>query len=234
PMLIVTTARSELLSRRPGWGGGKPNALTISLAPLSDAETGSLVAALVEQAVIPSSAREAVLERAQGNPLYAEEFARLVAEQGRPGELPETVQGIIAARLDTLTREEKELLQDASVLGKVFWSGALASMRDRERGAVEDQLHGLERKEFVRRERRSSVAGETEYAFRHILVRDVAYGQIPRAERAEKHALAARWIESLGRPADHAELLANHYLAAIELARVAGRDIDRYAEPARA
>jgi class 3 adenylate cyclase len=105
PRLIVGTARSELLSRRPEWGGGKPNALTISLAPLSDAETGSLVAALVEQAVIPNSAREAVLERAQGNPLYAEEFARLVADQGRPDELPDTVQGIIAARLDTLSRD---------------------------------------------------------------------------------------------------------------------------------
>src|SRR5207253_1401626 len=78
-------------------------------------------------------------------------------------------------------------------------------------------LHGLERKEFVRRERRSSVESETEYAFRHILVRDVAYGQIPRAERSDRHARAAAWIESLGRPADHAELLAQHYLAAGDL-----------------
>jgi tetratricopeptide (TPR) repeat protein len=156
-----------------------------------------------------------------------------VADQGRPDELPDTVQGIIAARLDTLSRDEKELLQDASVVGKVFWSGALASMHDRERSTVEERLHGLDRKEFVRRERRSSVAGETEYAFRHILVRDVAYGQIPRADRAERHVLAARWMESLGRPADHAELLANHYLAAIELARISGSAVEPYAERAR-
>jgi class 3 adenylate cyclase/tetratricopeptide (TPR) repeat protein len=234
PMLIVATSRPELLSRRPGWGGGKPNAVTISLSPLSDLEAGRLVASLVERAVIPASLREAVLERAQGNPLYAEEFARLVGEGGRLDDLPETVQGIIAARLDALTRDEKELIQDAAVVGKVFWSGAVAQMGGRSRGEVEQPLHALERKEFVRREQRSSVAGETEYAFRHILVRDVAYGQIPRGERAERHAMAAAWIESLGRPADHAELLAQHYLSAIDLAKAAGRSIEAYAARARA
>ena len=232
-MLIVATGRPELLSRRPGWGGGKPNALTISLSPLSEEETARLVGELIERAVMPVALRDAVLERAQGNPLYAEEFARLVSERGELDHLPESVQGIIAARLDALTREEKELLQDAAVVGKVFWSGALAQMRARARVDVEQTLHGLERKEFVRRERRSSVAGETEYAFRHILVRDVAYGQIPRGERAERHVLAAGWIEALGRPADHAELLAQHYLSAIELARAAGRPTDAYAAHAR-
>ncbi|MDQ2964964.1 MAG: AAA family ATPase [Chloroflexota bacterium] len=233
PLLVVATARPELLSRRPGWGGGKQNASTISLSPLSDAETQSLVGALVERALLPVSMRESVLERAQGNPLYAEEFARLVSERGSLDNLPESVQGIIAARLDSLSRDEKELLQDAAVVGKVFWGGALAHMGGPGRSAVDDLLHGLERKEFVRRERRSSLAGETEYAFRHILVRDVAYGQIPRGERGERHAMAASWIESLGRPADHAELLAQHYLSAIELARAAGRPTDSYAHQAR-
>ena len=232
-MLIVATSRPELLSRRPGWGGGKPNAVTISLSPLSEEETARLVGELIERAVMPVALRDAVLERAQGNPLYAEEFARLVSERGRLDDLPESVQGIIAARLDALAREEKELLQDAAVVGKVFWSGALAQMRARGRIDVEETLHGLERKEFVRRERRSSVAGETEYAFRHILVRDVAYGQIPRGERAERHVLAAGWIEALGRLADHAELLAQHYLSAIELALAAGRPTDAYAAHAR-
>jgi hypothetical protein len=233
PLLIVGTSRPELLSRRPGWAGGKPNALTISLSPLSDAETSRLVATLVEQAVIPSQLHEAVLARAEGNPLYAEEFARLMAERGALADLPETVQGIVAARLDALPREEKQLLQDAAVMGKVFWSGALAGMSGRDRAEVEARLHTLERKEFVRRDRRSSVAAETEYAFRHIVVRDVAYGQIPRADRGERHVRAATWIESLGRPADHAELLAQHYLAALELARAAGRPIDPFAERAR-
>ena len=145
----------------------------------------------------------------------------MVAERGTEElELPESVQGIIAARLDALPAEDKELLQHAAVVGKVFWSGALGG----DRYDVEERLHGLERRELVRRERRSSVEGENEYAFRHVLVRDVAYGTIPRAARAEQHRLAAEWIESLGRPDDHADLLAHHYLSALELARAAGVD----------
>src|SRR2546423_6339183 len=113
----------------------------------------------------------------------------MLAERGAAEELPlaETVQGIISARLDALSPEEKALLQDASVHGKVFWAGALVNGDAAARRLVEERLHGLERKEFVQRARRSSVAGETEYAFRHLLLRDVAYGQIPRAARAERH-----------------------------------------------
>ena len=91
---------------------------------------------------------------------------------------------------------------------------------------ADELLHGLERKEFVRRSRASSVAGESEYAFRHLLIRDIAYGQIPRATRSLKHQDAAAWIESLGRPEDQAEMLAHHYLEALELAEVAGLDAE--------
>jgi class 3 adenylate cyclase/tetratricopeptide (TPR) repeat protein len=211
PMLIVCTARPELLERRPTWGGGKPNAATVTLAPLSEFETASLMAAL------GAEAQGGLLERCGGNPLYAEQFARMLSERGTTdAALPETVQGIIAARLDSLAPEGKALLQDAAVHGKVFWLGAL--------GANEQQLHVLQQREFVQRARRSSVEGEVEYAFKHVLVRDVAYGQIPRAERAQKHLHAARWIESLGRPEDHAEMVAHHYVNALELARASGRD----------
>src|SRR4029434_1146893 len=89
-------------------------------------------------------------------------------------------------------------------------------------GATEQQLHALHRKELVQRARRSSVEGETEYAFRHLLVRDIAYGQIPRADRARRHVETASWIESLGRPDDHAEMLAHHYANALELTRASG------------
>ena len=220
-LLIVATARPELLERRPTWGGGKLNATTVNLSPLRDSDTARLVGALLERSVLPAETQTALLERSGGNPLYAEQFARLYAEHGVVDDtgLPESVQGIIAARLDTLPPNEKELLQDAAVLGKVFWRGALR----RDPGDARSALHSLERKDFVRRERRSSVEDDEEYAFRHLLVRDVAYGQIPRATRAEKHRLAAEWIESLGRPEDHAEMLAHHYLAAIEYARSAGR-----------
>ncbi|HEY6396772.1 MAG TPA: hypothetical protein VIX82_04890, partial [Solirubrobacteraceae bacterium] len=160
--------------------------------------------------------------------LYAEQYVRMLAERGEADELPlpETVQGIIAARLDALAVEEKRLLQDAAVMGKVFWLGALSAIGGVDRRAAELALHALERKEFVRRARRSSVADEAEFAFLHVLVRDVGYGQIPRGERAEKHRRAAEWIESLGRTEDHAEMLAYHYLRALELRRAAGRPAD--------
>jgi class 3 adenylate cyclase/tetratricopeptide (TPR) repeat protein len=235
PLLAVCSARPELLERRPGWGGGKRNATTVSLSPLSTEDTSRLVAGLLEQAVLPVEVQSALLARAEGNPLYAEEYARVFLERGSAEDLPlpETVQGLIAARLDALPPEEKELTQAAAVVGKVFWSGALAAIGGEAPFLVEERLHALERKEFVRRERRSSVAGETQYAFLHVLVRDVAYSQIPRAGRAEKHRLAAEWIGSLGRSEDHAEMLAHHYLQALELAETAGLDASALAEPAR-
>ena len=233
PLLILCTARPELIERRPGWGGGKPNALTISLPPLSDGETKQLVTAVLEEAALEAEAHTDLLARAAGNPLYAEQFARMLVEVGALAELPETVQGIIAARLDGLSPQEKALVQDAAVAGKAFSVGALEAIGDVAPAQAEELLLGLERKEFVRRARRSTVAGEGEYGFRHILLRDVAYGQIPRAARGAKHRRAADWIESLGRPDDHAEMLAHHYLSALEYVRAAGDEEGDLAEHAR-
>jgi DNA-binding SARP family transcriptional activator/tetratricopeptide (TPR) repeat protein len=225
PLLVVATARPELLERRPGWAGGKPSALTISLPPLSDSETARLVAALLEQPRSQAEAQDALLARVGGNPLYAEQFCRMLIERGRLEDVPESVHGIIAARLDALTDEEKHLLHEAAVIGKVFWTGALEAIGGISPERADELLHALARREFVQRAHRSSVAGDTQYAFRHELLRDVAYGAIPRAARAERHRLAAEWIESLGRPEDHAELLAHHYLAALECGRSAGEDV---------
>jgi class 3 adenylate cyclase len=227
PLLVVSTARPELLARRPGWGGGKPNALTLSLAPLSDEDTARLIGSLLGRPALEAGQQAALLAQAGGNPLYAEQYLQMLTEHGAGQQppLPESIQGIIAARLDLLPPPDKWLLQDAAVIGKVFWPGAVAALGGgADRGQLEGYLHGLERKQFVRRERLSSVAGETQYAFTHVLVRDVAYGQIPRAARAGKHAAAAGWIESLGRAEDHAEMVAHHYLAALDLARAASRD----------
>jgi class 3 adenylate cyclase/tetratricopeptide (TPR) repeat protein len=219
PLLVLGTARPELLDRRSGWGGGKLNAATLALTPLADEEAAQIIQGVLEQSVLPAETQRALLERAGGNPLYAEQFARLYLERGSADDLPlpETVHGIVAARLDGLTVEEKRLIQDASVLGKVFWAGAAAELSGLEPGSVATALHALERKGLVRRERRSAVAGEEEYAFRHVLIRDVAYGQIPRAGRVERHLGAAGWIERLGRADDQAELLAHHLGAAREL-----------------
>ena len=238
PILVVGTARPELLAHRAGWGGGKPNAATLSLSPLSDDQTARLLAALFERSVLPAETQSALLQRAGGNPLYAEEFVRMVADRDLDmGDedlpLPESVQGIVAARLDALSQDEKAILQDGAVIGKVFWLGAAADIGDLDRATAEERLHHLERKEFVRRERRTSVAAENEYAFRHVLMRDVAYSQIPRARRSEKHRLAAEWIEGLGRPDDHAEMLAHHYSSALELAGAAGLDTAALSERAR-
>ncbi len=233
PLLVLATARPELLERRSGWGGGKPNATTISLPPLGEDETAELVHALLESPVLPAAVQSDLIARAGGNPLYAEEFARLTAEGRAPDELPETVQGLIAARLDALSDEEKSLLQAASVVGKTFWLGSISTVSETPRWTTEERLHALERKDFVRRERRSSVAGEDEYSFRHLLIRDVAYGQIPRAERGDKHRLVAEWIESLGQPESHAELLAEHYVSALELATATDRPVTEIAERAR-
>ncbi len=139
---------------------------------------------------------------------------------------PSPCDALIAARLDTLPPDRKAFLHDAAVVGKVFWPGSVAAIGGVERTAVEQGLRELVRKELVRPARASSVEGEEEFVFWHALVRDVAYGQIPRAARAQKHRAAADWIEEIAgeRVADHAELLAEHYRQALELARATGDD----------
>jgi class 3 adenylate cyclase len=242
PLLVLCTARPELYEGRPGWGAGQRNAHTINLSPLSDRETAELVSLLVTGTALSRELEQAVLERVGGNPLYAEEFVRLLAD--RPfehgdalAELPESVHALIAARLDTLTPERKSLLQDAAVVGKVFWVGALAEIGGRSPHELELALHELVRKELIRPARTSSMEGENEYAFWHLLVRDVAYSQIPRAERARRHRAAAAWIEQKGgeRVEDLAEVLAHHYLQALELAQAAGEsdEVEELAAPAR-
>ena len=229
PLLIVGTARPELLDRRPNWSGGKRNAFTVSLGALSDDETAQLLHNLLDRAVLPAERQQAVLARAEGNPLYAAEYVRMLEEhEGSDLPLPDTVQGLIAARIDGLPPQEKALLQHAAVLGKVFWPGALGS-------PDEALVHALERKEFVRRDRRSAIAGELQYAFLHALVRDVAYGQIPRVERVERHVRAAEWLASLpaDRSEDRSDLLAHHYREALALADAAGVDATRLRGPAR-
>ncbi|MGH2573511.1 MAG: ATP-binding protein [Actinomycetota bacterium] len=238
PLLVLCTARPELYERYPAWGGGKRNSTTLALPPLAEQDTAHLISVLLSQAVLPAEVHAALLERCGGNPLYAEEFVRMLLDRGilerrgrtvriAPGSeipVPETVQALIAARLDTLPPERKSLLQDGSVVGKVFWSGAVAFMGGIDERTARAELHELGRKELLRPARTPSVKDQAEYSFWHILVRDVAYGQIPRASRGRKHRLAAEWLERVAgdRVADLAEFLAFHYERALELARSAG------------
>jgi predicted ATPase len=238
PALFLCTARPELFERSPSWGGGKRNATTTSLSPLSNEEAGQLLQVLLDRTLLPAETQTALLERAGGNPLYAEQFARMLVERGDVENLtvPETVQALMTARLDTVSPELKTLLQHASVVGRVFWVGAVAEMSGRARGDVRRDLNELARREFVRPIRVSALDGEDEFSFWHALVRDVAYQQIPRVLRADKHVRAAAWIEALSpdRTGDRADLLAHHYRAAIDLREAAGLDTADLVERARA
>jgi class 3 adenylate cyclase/tetratricopeptide (TPR) repeat protein len=239
PLLLVSTARPELYERHPQYGTGLRNATPINLAPLSQEETARLISALLDATVLPVELQQPILDRADGNPLYAEEFVRLLKDrdllvrkgsswelrEGADVPFPDSVQALIAARLDTLEPDTKSLLADAAVIGKVFWAGAIAQMGDRDLAEVTTILRELSRKELVRPARQSSMAGEAEYAFWHILARDVAYNQLPRGSRASRHAAAATWIESRApdRVEDLADVLAYHYATGLELARAAGQ-----------
>jgi class 3 adenylate cyclase/tetratricopeptide (TPR) repeat protein len=239
PLLVVGTARPELYEQHPDFGNGLRNATPITLAPLSPEETARLVSALLDASVIPAELQQPILDRAGGNPLYAEEFVRLLKDkellvrrgsswelvEGAEVPFPDSVRALIAARLDTLTPDAKSLLADAAVIGKVFWAGAVAAMGERDPDLVIDTLRDLSRKELVRPARRSSMQGEAEYAFWHILTRDVAYNQLPRASRASRHIAAAGWIEAQAptRTEDHADVLAYHYATALELATASGQ-----------
>jgi class 3 adenylate cyclase/tetratricopeptide (TPR) repeat protein len=235
-LLIVCAARPELAERAPAFGRGREHATTVPLGPLSDAETALLLAQLLDRAVLPAQTQAVLLERCAGNPLYAEEFVQMLIDRGlidRGRErlpaadlvpVPDTIQALLASRLDALPVDVKALIHDAAVLGKVFWSGALALMSGLREEEVRALLDEAERRELVRPSRTSSLSGQREYTFWHLLIRDVAYGQIPRAARGVKHLAAARWLKATlaGRLQDFAEELAHHYLEALEYGRTSG------------
>jgi len=245
PIMVICTARPELYESHPAWGGGHGNSSTITLSPLDNDQIALLIAALLEQAVLPAETQTALLERAEGNPLFAEEFVRMLTDRGMlhgQGQLdsvdsipvPETVQSLIGSRLDVLSESERRAIEDASVVGKVFWDGSIAGMSDHD--DLRRALRGLVAREWIRPVRNSSVEGVTEYAFWHALTRDVAYGRIPRRARSEKHRQVAEWIETTAgeRASDAAEMLAHHYQSALEIAEAVGdTDLEELQSSAR-
>ncbi|HEY3191703.1 MAG TPA: adenylate/guanylate cyclase domain-containing protein [Solirubrobacterales bacterium] len=231
PLLLVCLTRDELLERRPGWGGGRRNATTIALEPLTEPETRELVAALMPSTgngagdVIPQ-----VAERSGGNPLFAEEMVnRLLEEETAEAEaLPSTVQSLLAARLDSLDRLERRLLQSASVIGQTFWEGALASTAAQEGLDLGQTLANLEEKDLLAPSAGSRLAGEQEYAFKHVLIRDVAYSMLPKSVRCLKHVEVAEFIRE--RAGDRSDgvigLIAEHFARAAALGSETGLDPD--------
>ena len=228
PILILCTARPELYGSRPDWGGGKRDAVTIGLAPLTDEETVQLVSSLSQRPLMDASLQQALVERSGGNPLYVTELLRLASEQGwleriRRGDdipLPHTISAIIAARLDLLEAGDKALIQAAAVIGRVFWSGALSFVEDLDPNEVQRRLRRLVSRELIRPVRRSSMQGQDEYSFAHVLARDGAYSRLTKPDRARLHEATARWLEAVSgeRAIDVAELLAHHLATAWELA----------------
>jgi len=238
PLLVLVSARPEVLELA-GRGAGYVAAAThLPLGPLSGEETAELARARLGAKSLPTDLQALILERSGGNPLFAEELVRLLQDRGlleersgkvalKPGAevpLPDSIGALIAARLDLLSAERKALLADASVVGRTFWVGAVAAVGARETAAVYEGVIELVAKELVRPERSSSMEGETEFAFVHALVCDVAYSQLTRADRAAKHAALARWLEerTAGRTEDLAEILAYHYGTALEMAASCG------------
>lgn len=235
PLLVLTTARPELFDRKPDWGTSRLNGTTIRLNRLSDSETAELISERLGRAVLPVETQRAVLDRVGGNPLYAEEFAAvlrdgdLLTDHGelRPGArvpLPDSLQQLMAGRLDSLSPVQRDLVQDAAVVGLVFWTGALVAMSGRERAAVEEDLRILARRDLVRPLRTSTMRDEPEYTFRHAITRDVAYQQLAREPRAIRHLAATQWLErqAADRVTDVAEVLAFHSAEALRLAGSAG------------
>jgi class 3 adenylate cyclase/tetratricopeptide (TPR) repeat protein len=199
PLLILTLARTELLDVRPGWGGGRLRATAIELEPLDRAQSEELVDALAVDGAVDPEARAALLAKTEGNPLFLEETVRMLNEcEGRPlaeftERIPDTLQALIAARIDRLPADEKTVLQRASVIGRIFWGGAIAELAP-ELDDVEATLDVLLRREFIVPEARSTISGETAYRFKHVLFREVAYGGLSKSGRADLHARFARWL----------------------------------------
>ena len=234
PLVILATARPELYDRTPAWAAGHRNAVTLTLTPLSDVETAQLLTTLLGTRVLPAELHAALLTRAAGNPLYAREYVSTLTVQPEPDRvrveeqtlsLPGTVQAVIAARLDTLPADSKRLLQAASVIGHLFWSGALAAITEGDESTVQARLHELVRRDHLRPSRSSRIADQAEYTFAHALIADVAYAQLPRSERGRLHVGIAEWHAARVTDADvspDSAVVAFHYQRAHEIAVLAG------------
>ncbi len=234
PLMILCLARDELLERRPGWGGGRRGATSVFLEPLTAQETRELIASLMPGGAPDSTLVPVVAERAGGNPFFVEEMVRLLAEEGGNGgsELPDTVQGLLAARLDSLDPFERRLVQHAAVVGRTFWQESLASVAGEEGRDLTQALSALQEKDIFVPGEGSALGGEPELAFKHVLIRDVAYGMLPKAIRAKKHFQVGSFVEE--RAGDRGDevvaLLAEHYGRSAALgreARVEADDLER-------
>ncbi len=223
PVMLLILARPELLDSRPGWGGGLPAYSAITLQALSASEAGELAGDLLSRLATDERDRriEYVVATAEGNPLFIEQLAAMVTEQtpGGAGPLPSSLRGIVTARLDALPAEERSLLLDAAVVGKVFWRGTLTPPPEGQ-ARLTALLAALERRDLIRRSASSAIEGDEEYAFKHVLIRDGAYAMLPRARRRTRNAEVARYFEEhTPEVGEAAAAIARHWRDAGEPAR---------------
>ncbi len=198
PVLVLVLARQELFDVRPEWGGGLAAHTALRLRPLDGNAAAQLATRRLADAGADLERAADLAAMADGNPLFIEHLAAAIAESGDPSvQLPTTIRGIIAARLDALPPPERSVLLNASVAGRVFWSGALERMSD-DHSALNGALEELERRELISKQAVSAFEGQQQYMFRHVLVRDVAYELLPRAARRARHREAALFFEHIG------------------------------------
>ena len=217
PAMLVATARPEFLDARPTWGAGLVAQSMIPLEPLAPDAAQTLAARLVELAGAQAVDPKRLVDVAGGNPLFLEELAASVAEFGLSDELPVTVREAIAARVDAMPSNVRDALLSAAVIGKTFWRGVLEQVAPSVE--VDDALHTLEARDFIRRDTSSQLAHDTQYTFKHMLIREVAYSTVPRATRRERHAAVARYIEDRLAGETLSTILAYHWREAGEPAR---------------
>jgi class 3 adenylate cyclase/tetratricopeptide (TPR) repeat protein len=234
-LVLLATARPEFAESHPGFAAGAAVASSISLRPLTESQSAELVESLLTVAAVPPPLRAEILAKAEGNPFFVEEILRRLIDEEilvRDGDtwratqqaltvsIPDSIYGLLAARVDALPAEERRVLQEAAVIGRTFWANAVEHAIGSEAAGA---LLGLERRGLVTVRPTSTLGGQEEYAFKHALVRDVAYSGQPKARRARAHAEAGAWIERLAgdRTDEFAELIAHHYETA-----VAGDDAD--------
>lgn len=237
PLLVLCLTRPELLEARPAWGGGKRNYTSLFLEPLTDENTRRLLQELLRTEQVPDAVSTAVTV-AEGNPFFVEEILRMLIDTGTlqrrdngweaagPFTLavPDTIQGVITARLDRLSREEKSVLQEASILGTRFWIGGLAHVTGESDTALVPVLTALQGKDFLVEHARSQLEGQREFTFKNLVIRDVAYAMLPKSRRSEKHQRFGLWLEQTygERAEEFADLLSHHWGQAARLAQEIG------------
>jgi class 3 adenylate cyclase/tetratricopeptide (TPR) repeat protein len=233
PVLVVATTRPEFFDREVRWPPPVHGSTLLRLTALSREQTEALVGSTISKGALREDARASLLERAAGNPLFALEYVRMLLDDGGgDGDVPDTIQALIAARIDAVPASGRARILDASVAGTEFWPGLLAAIGGVGEAEVREEVSALMQRGLVQ-PTTTSIDGHAAFSFSHDLFREIAYGRIPRAERARRHVVAAEWLETtVG--ADRRELLAQHYGRAFELATAArdGALVERAREPA--